>query len=92
MPCQIDVRLTRYNVVPACVPRLRISSTLLNLVRNLLFPGLPLHKQAVLDIGCGTGNYAAAVAPHVGSLTCMDGNASMLAKCEVCTDLDTSHC
>jgi len=44
--------------------------------------GLPLHKQAVLDIGCGTGNYAAAVAPHVGSLTCMDGNASMLAKCE----------
>mmetsp|Transcript_20011 Transcript_20011/g.41064 ORF Transcript_20011/g.41064 Transcript_20011/m.41064 type:complete len:318 (+) Transcript_20011:129-1082(+) len=44
--------------------------------------GVPLHKQRVLDIGCGTGNYAAAVAPHVGSLTCMDGNASMLAKCE----------
>ena len=43
---------------------------------------MPLHKQKVLDIGCGTGNYAAAIAPHVGTLTCMDGNPSMLAKCE----------
>jgi ubiquinone/menaquinone biosynthesis C-methylase UbiE len=42
----------------------------------------PLHEQDVLDIGCGTGNYAAAVAPHVGSLTCMDGSPAMLAKCQ----------
>jgi len=44
--------------------------------------GKPLHQQDVLDIGCGTGNYAAAVAPHIGSLTCMDGSPAMLAKCE----------
>ena len=31
----------------------------------------PLHQQDVLDIGCGTGNYVASVAPHVGSLTCI---------------------
>jgi ubiquinone/menaquinone biosynthesis C-methylase UbiE len=44
--------------------------------------GTPLHRQRVLDVGCGTGNYAAAVAPHVGTVDCFDGNASMLAKCE----------
>ena len=44
--------------------------------------GTPLHRQRVLDVGCGTGNYAAAVAPHVGQVDCFDGNASMLAKCE----------
>ena len=43
---------------------------------------MPLHEQKVLDIGCGTGNYAAAIATHVGTLTCMNENRSMLAKCE----------
>ena len=42
----------------------------------------PLHRQRVLDVGCGTGNYAAALAPHVAELACFDGNASMLAKCK----------
>ena len=44
--------------------------------------GTPLHEQKALDIGCGTGNYAAAIASHVGSLTCLDGNPSMLSKCQ----------
>ena len=28
------------------------------------------------------GNYSVAVAPHVGTVTCLDGNASMLQKCK----------
>jgi SAM-dependent methyltransferase len=28
------------------------------------------------------GNYSVAVAPHVGALSCLDGNASMLQKCK----------
>jgi len=43
--------------------------------------GVPLHKQSILDIGCGTGNYAAALQPHVARVTCLDGNPGMLAKC-----------
>ena len=42
--------------------------------------GRPLHEQRVLDMGCGTGNYACAVAPHVHTMVCFDGNASMLAR------------
>ncbi len=34
----------------------------------------------VLDAGCGTGSYAAAVAPHVDALTLVDANAAMLAE------------
>ena len=43
--------------------------------------GVPLHQQSILDIGCGTGNYAAALQPHVARVTCLDGNEGMLAKC-----------
>jgi len=40
---------------------------------------VPLADIALLDAGCGTGNYAAALAPHIGSLAIVDASAQMLA-------------
>ena len=42
----------------------------------------PVHNQTVLDMGCGTGNYSAALVGHVKKLVCFDGNSSMLGNCE----------
>ena len=52
--------------------------------------GAPLHAQRILDIGCGTGNYAEAVQPHVAHVTCIDGNPGMLAKCRAKLGSDVS--
>ena len=41
--------------------------------------GIDPATAHVLDAGCGTGGYAAAVAPHVGSMTLVDANPEMLA-------------
>ena len=38
-----------------------------------------LHEHVVLDAGCGTGNYAAALAPYVGRIEAVDANRDMLA-------------
>lgn len=38
----------------------------------------PLHELAVLDAGCGTGNYAAAVLPKVARVEAIDASAAML--------------
>jgi ubiquinone/menaquinone biosynthesis C-methylase UbiE len=35
---------------------------------------------AVIDAACGTGNYAAALAPHVASVRCLDLSAGMLEQ------------
>jgi len=39
----------------------------------------PLEKIHLLDAGCGTGNYAVVIAPHMGALTLMDASEEMLA-------------
>ena len=39
----------------------------------------PLGEVQLLDAGCGTGNYAAVIAPHIGGLTLMDASEEMLA-------------
>lgn len=39
----------------------------------------PLGEVKLLDAGCGTGSYAAALAEHVGRVTCVDLNEEMLA-------------
>ena len=39
----------------------------------------PLASLRVLDAGCGTGSYAAALRPHVGAIDAVDLNPSMLA-------------
>ena len=40
--------------------------------------GGPLARLRVLDAGCGTGSYAAALRPHVGAIDAVDLNPSML--------------
>jgi ubiquinone/menaquinone biosynthesis C-methylase UbiE len=44
--------------------------------------GIDLPSARVLDAGCGTGAYALALAPHVGSLTLVDADEGMLAQTE----------
>jgi ubiquinone/menaquinone biosynthesis C-methylase UbiE len=39
----------------------------------------PLAEQVVLDAGCGTGNYVAAIAGKVGRMECVELNPGMLA-------------
>ncbi len=39
----------------------------------------PLAEIQLLDAGCGTGNYAAAIVAHVGAVTLVDGSDDMLA-------------
>lgn len=41
---------------------------------------VPLDQVRLLDAGCGTGNYAAALVPHIGRLNGIDFNPDMLAK------------
>ena len=38
----------------------------------------PLATMTVLDTGCGTGNYARALLPHVGRIEALDRSAGML--------------
>ena len=38
-----------------------------------------LGEVHLLDAGCGTGSYAAVIAPHIGALTLMDASDEMLA-------------
>jgi SAM-dependent methyltransferase len=40
---------------------------------------MPLGEVHLLDAGCGTGSYAAVIAPHIGALTLMDASEEMLA-------------
>lgn len=39
----------------------------------------PLADLELLDAGCGTGNYATVLAPHIGSLAIVDASEQMLA-------------
>lgn len=41
---------------------------------------VPLGEQAVLEAGCGTGNYLKALRPHLGTLFGIDFNEGMLAQ------------
>ena len=40
--------------------------------------GRPLEAQVLVDAGCGTGNYSAALLPHVGCIQAVDMNEGML--------------
>ena len=42
--------------------------------------GTPLHEQAVLEAGCGTGNYLEALHQHLGRLVGIDVNDGMLTR------------
>jgi len=43
---------------------------------------VPLAETELLDAGCGTGSYAALLAPHVGGVALVDANEGMLAVAE----------
>lgn len=38
----------------------------------------PLPEMALLDAGCGTGNYSVAMTPHVGRIEAVDMNPAMI--------------
>ena len=40
----------------------------------------PLHEQTILDGGCGTGNYIAAMQQHIGTIHGLDLNKEMLVQ------------
>lgn len=42
----------------------------------------PLSSLSLLDVGCGTGNYLAALHPHVGALTGLEYSPGMLARAQ----------
>ena len=53
---------------------------------------VPLADTELLDAGCGTGSYAAALAPHVRSVTLVDANEGMLAVArEKLADVEASE-
>ena len=43
---------------------------------------LPLEKQILVDAGCGTGLFAAAMVNHVQHVEAVDLNSRMLAKAQ----------
>jgi ubiquinone/menaquinone biosynthesis C-methylase UbiE len=57
----------------------RVSFGLEIILGHLAAGTKPLDEIHLLDAGCGTGNYAAPLAPYVGKLTLLDGSAEMLA-------------
>ena len=50
--------------------------------RALAESKLPLEKQILVDAGCGTGLFAAAMVNHVQSVEAVDLNPGMLAKAQ----------
>ena len=50
-----------------------------DIIRNHLENGeLPINKQLLVDAGCGTGLYSAALVNHVRKIEAIDLNAGML--------------
>ena len=47
---------------------------------NLVSNFADINKVRILDAGCGTGNYALALAPRVSRVTGMDLNEQMLTE------------
>ena len=67
-----------YTAVSADYDRTRVPIGVEIILGCLAAAGGPLASMRVLDAGCGTGSYAAALRPHVGALDAVDINPSML--------------
>ena len=53
------------------------------IIRSVLAENkLPLEKQILIDAGCGTGLFAAAMVNHVERIEAVDLNPKMLAKAQ----------
>ncbi len=72
-------RYERYDRVAADYDRSRFALGA-EIIAGFLAAGpKPLGELALLDAGCGTGNYSAALAGRVGRITAVDLSAGMLA-------------
>ena len=67
-----------YTAVSADYDRTRVPVGVEIILGCLAGTGGDLSSQRVLDAGCGTGSYAAALRPHVGAIDAVDLNPSML--------------
>ena len=67
-----------YTAVSADYDRTRVPIGVEIILGCLAAAGAPLASLRVLDAGCGTGSYAAALRPHVGAIDAVDLNPAML--------------
>ena len=67
-----------YTAVAADYDRTRVPIGVEIILGCLAAAGRPLSSLQLLDAGCGTGSYAAALRPHAGDIDAVDLNASML--------------
>ena len=67
-----------YTAVSADYDRTRVPIGVEIILGCLAAAGGELASLRVLDAGCGTGSYAAALRPHVGAIDAVDLNPSML--------------
>ncbi len=67
-----------YDLTAAHYDQSRAAEGLQIVLGCLASAGRPLSEFELLDAGCGTGNYAAALASHVGTLTGLDLSPGML--------------
>ena len=67
-----------YAAVSADYDRTRVPIGVEVILGCLAASGGPLASSRLLDAGCGTGGYSAALRPHVGAIDAVDLNPSML--------------
>lgn len=72
-------RYERYDEVAVDYDRNRSAVGAEVIVRCLAVHDKPLAALHLLDAGCGTGNYSAALSDHVGRITALDLSPEMLA-------------
>ena len=69
-----------YSLASGDYDKTRISVGVDTILGCLAQTDVPLREQAVLEAGCGTGNYLQALHPHVGRLVGVDFSEGMLAQ------------
>jgi len=67
-----------YTAVAADYDRTRVPVGVRIILGCLAFGGRPLASLRLLDAGCGTGSYCAALRPYAGAIDAVDLNPSML--------------
>ena len=67
-----------YAAVSADYDRTRVPIGVEVILGCLAASGGPLASSRLLDAGCGTGGYSAALRPHLGAIDAVDLNPSML--------------
>ena len=81
-----------YTSVAADYDRTRVPIGVEIILGCLAAAGRPLASLRVLDAGCGTGSYAAALRPFAGAIDAVDLNASMLEVARAKVDRTPGGC